>query len=220
MNKKIFDQGSQSRAAHAAYNFGEIYPVQMLAEIPKQGVAMDIGTGVGRDAVAMHNRVNGRLLVVGIDPDESNYYKAVETYPQKDIVLCHDWAAVAAVKRNRQIAYLVAEVQKLEEPPSNLKADFINCSAVMMFIPRDEQQDFLHGLHSLAKPLRDVFLRYRTEMLKNGMTSINQRILFNQCYLAGFAMRKLPDFPDPPPSSRDFVWHDYLLTACCKPKFF
>ncbi len=219
MNKK-FDQGAQSREVHAAYNFSEIYPAQMLAEIPKQGVVMDIGTGVGRDAVAMHDRVNGRLLVIGIDPDEANYHKAVETYPHKDIVLCREWADVAAVKRNRQIAYLVAEVQKLDAPPSKLKADFINCSAVMMFIPPEDQQSFMDHLHALVKPYRDVFFRYRTDMLKEGMSYLDEKIFLRRCYASAFAIRKLPDFQDPPPSSRDFKWHDYLLTTFCKPKIF
>jgi len=217
MTQKVYDKGSQSREAHAQYNFREIYPGRMLAGIPKQGVVMDIGTGVGRDAVAMHDRANGRLLVVGIDPDEANYHKAVETYPHKDIVLCRDWNDVAKVKRNRQIAYLVAEVQDIPEPPSKLKADFVNCSAVLMFVPEPEQESFLQGLHRLVKPYRDVFLRFRTEMLKEGMTEINLRTLFNRCRMTGFFTDQLPDFPDPPPSSRDFKWHDRLLTAFLKP---
>lgn len=218
MSKQIYDQGAQSRAAHAAYHFSEIYPARMLAGIPKQGVVMDIGTGVGRDAVAMHERANGRLLVIGIDPDENNYRKAVETYPHKDIVLCRAWDEVAKVKRNRQIAYLIGEVQDLPEPPPKLKAEFINCSAVLMFPPPEERPAFMDGLHRLARPYRDVFVRFRTGSLKDGMTKIDLRTFFNQSRMAGFAVEQLGDFPDPPPSSRDFKWHDYLLTAVAKPK--
>lgn len=210
---KIYDKGAQPRELHARYNFAAIYPARMLAGIPRQGVVMDIGTGVGRDAVAMHDRAKGRLLVVGIDPDEANYRKAVETYPHKDIVLCRDWNDVAGVKRNRQIAYLTGEVQALPEPPPRLRADFINCSAVLMFVPQEQQLAFLQGLHRLSKPYCNVFLRFRTEGLKEGMTPINLRRLYNECRMAGFFIDKMPDFPDPPPSSRDFSWHDHLLTA-------
>ncbi len=213
MTKKVYDKGAQSREAHAQYSFEQIYPARMLAGIPKQGVVMDIGTGVGRDAVALHDRANGRLLVIGIDPDEANYHKAVETYPDKDIVLCREWADVAKVKRNRQIAYLVAEVQELDEPPSKLKADFINCSAVLMFIPEEEQELFLSKLHDMVKPYRDVFLRFRTEELKDGMTQIDMRRLFNRCQMTSFFVDVMPRFADPPPSARDFDWHDHLLTA-------
>jgi SAM-dependent methyltransferase len=212
--QKIYDQGAQSRAVHAAYNFTQIYPHRMLSEIPKQGVVMDIGTGVGRDAVEMHDRANGRLLVIGIDPDEANYAAAVQTYPHKDIVLCRDWDDVAGVKRNRQIAYLVTEVQNITPPPARLRADFINCSAVLMFIPQDEQPDFMGKMHDLVKPYHNVFLRHRTDMLKDGMTKIDMKILYNDCYQASFAIDKLPDFPD---SKRDFSWHDHVLTAICKP---
>lgn len=217
MSEKIYDQGAQSREMHARYNFRELYPPRMLAGIPRQGVVMDIGTGVGRDAVAMHDQAKGRLLVIGIDPDESNYRKAVETYPHKDFVLCREWADVAKVKRNRQIAYLVAEIQNIPEPPPKLKADFINCSAVLMFPPPEEHQTFIEGLHRLAKPYRDVFVRFRTDMLKDGMARIDLQTFFNQSRMAGFALEKLAEFPDPPPSCRDFRWHDYLLTATIRP---
>jgi SAM-dependent methyltransferase len=188
----------------------------MLAAIPRSGVVMDIGTGVGRDAVAMHDRANGQLLVVGIEPDESAYETACATYPHKNIVLCRDWDAVAGLKRNRQIAYLVGEVQNLPEPPPNLRADFINCSAVLMFPPPEEHQAFMNGLHRLSRPYRDVFLRFRTEGLREGMTKIDRRVFFNQARMAGFAVDQMFDFPDPPPSSRPFSWHDYMLTSITK----
>lgn len=214
---RIYDKGAQSREVHARYDFAQIYPARMLAGIPRQGVVMDIGTGVGRDAVAMHDRARGRLLVVGIDPDINNYYKAVEAYPHKEISLCRDWNDVAKVKRNRQIAYLVGEVQNIPEPPLQLRADFINCAAVVMFVPQNEHLAFLQGLHRLVKPYRDVFLRFRTEGLKEGMAAINLRALYNECRMAGFFIDKMPDFPDPPPGSRDFSWHDHLLTAVRRP---
>ncbi len=216
MTQKKYDGGAQSRKAHAQYRFEDIYPARMLASIPKQGIIMDIGTGVGRDAVAMHDRAKGNLLVIGIDPDEANYRKAVATYPDKDIVLCRDWNDVAHVKRNSQIAYLVGEVQKLPEPPSKLKADFINCSAVLMFLPLDEHDVFLKGLQRLTKPYSDIFLRFRTEMLKDSMTKTDPAHLSRQCLNAGFTIDVMPRFPDPPPSNRDFKWHDYLMTAIPK----
>ncbi len=214
MTEKVYDKGAQSREAHARYRFEDIYPA-IMPEWVAHGVVMDIGAGVARDAVAMHERMRTgtrtKPLVIGIDPDEANYHKAVETYPHKDIVLCRDWNDVAGVKRHRQIAYLIGELQHLPGPPSKLRADFINCSAVLMFVPQDEQAAFVKALHNFVRRRGDVFLRFRTEMLKEGMTKVDMPTLIEQCRSAGFNIDKLPDFPDPPPSSRDFMWHDLLL---------
>ncbi len=210
---KTYDSGALPRAIHARAKFDDIYAPDIQAMIPKQGVVMDIGTGVGRDAVAIHNRGGGRLLVIGIDPDEANYHEAVATYPDNEFVLCRTWDDVAKVQPGRQIAYLVREVQDLEEPPSKLKADFINCFAVLMFIPAEEQEIFLRKLHTLSQPARDTLMRYRTVKLKEGMVKIDETGFRQQAQAADFVLEDLPDVPDPPPFNRGFQWKQYRLTA-------
>lgn len=218
MPEKSYSAGALPPGDHAKIAFDAIYPPQFYSRIPKQGVFMDIGTGVGRDAVAVHARSKGRLLVIGIDPENTAYEQARTQYPDKDIVLCRDWDDVANIKRNRQIAYLVGDVQNLPEPPSKLKADFINCAAVLMFVPEDERNNFLQGLHRLSKPYHDIFLRWRTDELKGQMVAIDERQLVRELLDTGFFPDIKPDFPDPPPHSRDFYWHDAIITPTLKPE--
>lgn len=212
MTQKSFSDGALPLSDHAKADFDLLYSAHFYDRIPKQGVFMDIGTGIARDAVEIHNRRNGRLLVVGIEPDESAYEQACAQYPDKDIVLCRDWDDVSGIKRNRQIAYLVGEVQNLPEPPPKLKADFVNCSAVVMFVPENERMDFLRGLHDLSKPYTDIFLRWRTEQLKGQMVHIDERRLVNELLRSDFFVDIKPGFWDGPPHYRDFQWHDTIIT--------
>ncbi len=209
---KTYSDGALPLSAHAKAAFDQIYSAQFYSRIPKQGVFMDIGTGIGRDAVAVHNRTKGRLLVVGIEPEAGSYEQACAQYPDKDFVLCQNWDDVGKVKRNRQIAYLAASVQDLSAPPTKLQADFINCSAVLMFVAENERGAFLKGLHRLSKPYHDIFLRWRTDMLKGQMVKVEERDLFRQLVNNGFFLDKKPDFPDGAPLYRDFKWHDTIIT--------
>jgi hypothetical protein len=215
-DQRTYSKGALPLSAHAKASFDAIYPPQFYNRIPKQGVFMDIGTGIGRDAIAVHNRSKGRLLVIGIEPEEGSYEQACAQYPDKDIVLCHNWDDVGKVKRNRQIAYLAANIQDLETPPPKLKADFINCSAVLMFVPEQEQDQFLQSLHRLSKPYRDIFLRWRTDMLKGQMIKVEERDLVRKLINHSFFPDVKPDFPDGAPLYRDFSWHDMIITPTQK----
>lgn len=213
MTRTVYDSGALPRSVHAQFRFDDFYPERIRSLMSRPGVVVDIGTGVGRDAVAIHTRAgrDGALRVIGLDPDEENFRQAVETYPDKGIVLCRDWDEVAGVDPVHQIAYLVRELQKADAPPDSLRADFINCSAVLMFVSPDEHKACLDSLKNMLEPDGHVFLRFRTEMLKDGMHRIDPETLRGQCRDAGFDIETLPRFADPPPTRRDFKWHDWLL---------
>lgn len=211
-----YSKGALDLSDHAKAAFEQIYSGHFYARLPKQGVFMDIGTGIGRDAVAVHSRSKGRLLVVGIEPEDGSFEKACAQYPDKDFVLCHNWNDVGKVKRNRQIAYLARAVQDLPEPPPKLQADFINCSAVLMFVPEDKREDFLQGLHRLSKPYKDIFLRWRTDALRGQMVKVEERQLIRELLNNNFFPDKKPDFHDGPPFYRDFSWHDAIITPTTK----
>lgn len=218
MAEQKYSKGSLGLSDHAKAAFEDIYSGQFYARIPKQGVFMDIGTGIGRDAVAIHNRSKGRLLVIGVEPEDGSFEQACAQYLDKDFVLCHDWDDVGEVKRNRQIAYLARSVQDLPEPPPKLKADFINCAAVLMFVPENEREAFLQGLHRLSKPYHDIFLRWRTDGLRGQMVNVEERNLMRELVNNHFFPDRKSDFPDGPPLYRDFKWHDAIITPTKKPE--
>jgi trans-aconitate methyltransferase len=208
-------KGSASTALHASVDPLAFYR-DVLPMLPTRsgGVIIDVGGGIGRDTLMFADHAKG-LEVYSIDPDPVMWEKAQAHYPGRLVRMEDAVSSDKPVFLADSLPYL-AELKRLK--PS-LKADFILCNAVMMFIKPEERQTALNTMASLLKPNGSLVVRFRTEDLKDGMHPITVDEIDRLCLRTRFGhatrLYGTESIPDPAgrtlTNGRPMMWHQRIL---------
>lgn len=211
-NEYEHSRGALSSQDHAHIDPRKIYQ-DILHLVPREGLLYDIGSGVGRDAVFMRQHGNSNTNVIAIDPDPERFYDAEKIYPAS-FSLIDSWNEMEKTHQAGKIPYVIGKLQNVStifnDKSVPQPGDFVLCNAVLMFVPSQEEQNFMNGLARLTKTGKQAVLRYRTEGLKNGMREINLRGFEKHVARAGFEIEQTKSVPDP--RNRPFHWHQFILT--------
>ncbi len=210
-------KGSALTSLHAAVDPRAFY-ADILPMVPvKPGsIILDIGGGIGRDALTLAARGQD-LEVYSIDPDPHMWVKSQDHYPDRFTRL--ENAFRPASNKPLFLQDSLPWLYNLKRLKPGLKADFILCNAVMMFVRPEDRQQAINTMAAHLSPKGSLVIRFRTEDLKDGMHPISVAEIDRLCLHTrfGHAIRLYGTEPIPDPADRKLangkpmMWHQRIL---------
>ena len=210
-------KGSAPTALHASVDplafYADILP---MVPVRPGSVILDIGGGIGRDALAFAARGQG-LEIYSVDPDPHMWTKAQEHYPDRFVRL--EDGPILPITKPAFLEDSLPWLDNLKRLKPDLKADFILCNAVMMFVKPEERQQAINTMAARLSQKGSLVIRFRTEDLKDGMHPISVAEIDRLCLRARFgqATRLFGTDPIPDPAGRSLangkpmMWQQRIL---------
>lgn len=214
-------KGSAPTSLHASVDALAFYS-DILHLIPTApgSVIIDFGGGIGRDALAFHDRAGGQAHVVSIDPDPAMLAKAQTQYPGRFDVVVNDDTGLRSDNRPKYLQDSLPDLPLFNKIAPDLKADFALCNAVLMFIKPEEREASLAAMAEHLQPGGHLVIRFRTVDLKEGMHPISEAeidaVSAKVAFAKALTVETLPPAADPSnrhaPNGDPYLWHQRVFT--------
>lgn len=215
-----------SSAEHITMQLDEHHArIQTVLKAQKPQFIIDMGAGSGRDSIMMDDFMKAVLPgrethLLSMDADNMRVKDALAAYPKR-FTPAFTADQVAHIHHNhKRIAYMCDELPALPRlgNVSNIKADFMLCHAVIMFIPaKDLASSFNRMVNCLANN-GTLFLGFSSERPVYYETDQRHSVELVDLLVRdmdGIRVRSLPDLKDSQYDTkpeRKFHWHYRIIT--------